>query len=58
MRSIVCVRQVPEVSELKFDAAKKTRIREELRDEINPFDGRALTNAVELKKRVARRLLS
>jgi len=51
MKSIVCIKQVPEVSETKFDATKKTLIREGVHNEINPFDRRALTYAVELKKR-------
>ena len=51
MKLIVCIKQVPEVSELKFDNVKKTLIREGVRNEINPFDRRALTFAVEAKKK-------
>lgn len=51
MRSVVCIKQVPEVSELKFDATRKTLIREGVHNEINPFDRRALTYASELKKK-------
>lgn len=51
MRSVVCIKQVPEVSELKFDVTRKTLIREGVHNEINPFDRRALTYASELKKK-------
>lgn len=51
MKLIVCIKQVPEVSELKFDNEKKTLIREGVRNEINPFDRRALTFASETKKK-------
>ncbi len=51
MKFIVCIKQVPSVSELRFDAAKKTLIREGVHNEINPFDKHALTFAVESKKR-------
>ncbi len=53
MKFIVCIKQVPSVSELRFDAAKKTLIREGVHNEINPFDRHALTFAVEAKKRYA-----
>jgi len=51
MRIIVCIKQVPEVSELKFDNVKKTLIREGVHNEINPFDRRAITFAAETKKK-------
>lgn len=52
MKIIVCIKQVPEVSELKFDNVKKTLIREGVRNEINPFDRRAITFGVETKKKL------
>lgn len=52
MKSIVCIKQVPAVSELKFDAAKRTLIREGVHNEINPFDRHALTFAADLKTRL------
>ncbi|MGA3405956.1 MAG: FAD-binding protein [Candidatus Bathyarchaeia archaeon] len=51
MKFVVCIKQVPEVSELRFDNVKRTLIREGVRNEINPFDRRALTFAVEAKKK-------
>lgn len=50
MKTIVCIKQVPSVSELKFDNEKKTLIREGVHNEINPFDRRAITFAVQTKK--------
>ncbi len=51
MKIIVCIKQVPEVSELRFDREKKTLIREGVRNEINPFDRRAITFAAQCKKK-------
>ncbi len=49
MKIIVCIKQVPRVEELRFDPAKKTLIREGVHNEINPFDRRAITFAVQSK---------
>jgi electron transfer flavoprotein alpha subunit len=49
MKFIVCIKQVPAVSELKFDSVKKTLIREGVHNEINPFDRRAITFAAAMK---------
>lgn len=51
MKLIVCIKQVPEVSELKFDNEKKTLIREGVHNEINPFDRRTITFASEVKRK-------
>jgi electron transfer flavoprotein alpha subunit len=51
LKIIVCIKQVPQISELKFDYEKKTVIREGVHNEINPFDRRAITFAVESKRR-------
>jgi electron transfer flavoprotein alpha subunit len=50
LKIIVCIKQVPEVSELRFDNEKKTLIREGVHNEINPFDRRAITFASETKQ--------
>ncbi|MBI3741920.1 MAG: hypothetical protein HY257_09220, partial [Chloroflexi bacterium] len=50
MKIIVCIKQVPFVDQLKFDSAAKRLIRDGVQSEINPFDKRAITQAVELKK--------
>ena len=51
MKIIVCIKQVPAVSELRFDNVKRTLIREGVRNEINPYDRRALTFAANMKKK-------
>jgi electron transfer flavoprotein alpha/beta subunit len=51
MKIIVCIKQVPAVSELRFDSEKRTLIREGVHNEINPFDRHALTFAASVKKR-------
>jgi electron transfer flavoprotein alpha subunit len=50
MKIIVCIKQVPFIDQLKFDHATKRVIREGVQSEINPFDKRAITKAVELCK--------
>lgn len=49
MKIIVCIKQVPYLDHLKFDHQTKRVIREGVESEINPFDKRAITQAVELK---------
>jgi electron transfer flavoprotein alpha subunit len=50
MKFIVCIKQVPAVSELKFDSVKRTLIREGVHNEVNPFDRRAITFAASAKE--------
>jgi electron transfer flavoprotein alpha subunit len=50
MKIIVCIKQVPYIDQLKFDFDTKRVIREGVESEINPFDKRALTHAIQLKK--------
>lgn len=50
MRIVVAIKQVPFVDQLKFDPAAKRLIREGVESEINPFDKRGLTAAINLKK--------
>jgi electron transfer flavoprotein alpha subunit len=49
MRIAVCIKQVPVVSAMQFDADTKTLKREGLPSEVSAFDIRALVKAVELK---------
>lgn len=50
MRIAVCIKQVPEVAELRFDPERKTLIREGVTNVVNPFDRRAVTQAVALAR--------
>lgn len=50
MKIVVCIKQVPYIDQLKFDHDTKRVIREGVESEINPFDKRALTHAIQLKK--------
>jgi electron transfer flavoprotein alpha subunit len=52
MKIIVCIKQVPYIDQLKFDFASKRVIREGVESEINPFDKRALTHAIQLKNQI------
>src|SRR5512135_2051589 len=49
MQILVPIKQVPFVDQLKFDRQAKRLIREGVESEINPFDKRALTQAILLK---------
>ncbi len=50
MRIIVPIKQVPFVDQLKFDRESKRIVREGVQSEINAFDKRALTQAINLKQ--------
>ncbi|MGH9900811.1 MAG: FAD-binding protein [Pyrinomonadaceae bacterium] len=49
MNIVVCVKQIPDVAEMKFDPERKVLIREGVRNVLNPFDRRAIAEAVKLK---------
>lgn len=49
MKIVVCVKQVPDVTELRFDAASRTIIREGVPAVMNPFDKPALAAALRIK---------
>jgi electron transfer flavoprotein alpha subunit len=49
MRIVVCIKQVPVVSAMAIDPVTRTLKREGVRNEVNPFDVRALVKALELR---------
>jgi electron transfer flavoprotein alpha subunit len=49
MRIIVCVKQVPEVAEVKFDPETKTIMRDGVQAIVSPFDRRGLAEAIRLR---------
>ncbi len=49
MKIVVCVKQVPVVSAMRFDPQTKTLQREGVPSEVSSFDVRALLKAVELR---------
>ncbi len=51
MHSIVCVKQVPDSSEVRVDPETNTLIREGVPSIINPFDAHAVEAAVKLKEK-------
>jgi electron transfer flavoprotein alpha subunit len=55
MRVIVCIKQVPDVAEIRFDPATRTLIREGVPLITNPFDRPAIALAVDLEKRFGAR---
>jgi electron transfer flavoprotein alpha subunit len=52
MRVIVCIKQVPDVADIRFDPVTRTLIREGVPLITNPFDRPALALAVDWKQRV------
>jgi len=51
MNIIVCIKQVPNTTDVKIDPVKNTLIREGVESIINPFDTYAIEEAVRLKER-------
>lgn len=51
MEFIVCVKQVPDTTEIKIDPATNTLIRQGVPSIVNPFDKNALETALQLKEK-------
>lgn len=51
MHFVVCVKQVPDTTEVRVDPVTKTLIREGVPSIINPYDAHAVEEAVRLKER-------
>ena len=49
MNILVCVKQVPDTTEIKIDPVKHTLIRDGVPSIVNPFDGYALEAAARIK---------
>ncbi|MDD4156375.1 MAG: electron transfer flavoprotein subunit beta, partial [Candidatus Cloacimonetes bacterium] len=50
MNIVVCIKQVPDTTEIKIDPQTNTLIREGVESIINPFDLYAIEEAVRLKE--------
>jgi electron transfer flavoprotein beta subunit len=50
MRVIVCLKQVPGITEVKIDPATNTLVRQGIKSIINPFDAYALEEGVRLRE--------
>jgi electron transfer flavoprotein alpha/beta subunit len=50
MKLLVCVKQVPDTTEIKIDPVTNTLIRDGVPSILNPYDGFALETAVRLKE--------
>ncbi|MDP3791146.1 MAG: electron transfer flavoprotein subunit beta/FixA family protein [Candidatus Omnitrophota bacterium] len=51
MNIIVCIKQVPNTTDVRIDPVKNTLIREGVESVINPFDTYAIEEAIRLKER-------
>lgn len=49
MNMLICVKQVPDTTEIKIDPIKNTLIRDGVPSILNPFDGYALEAAARIK---------
>ncbi|HKP85972.1 MAG TPA: FAD-binding protein [Blastocatellia bacterium] len=49
MQIIVCIKQVPDVAEVRFDPDTKTIVREGVKNIVSPFDRRGLAEAIRLR---------
>lgn len=49
MNIVVCIKQVPDTTEIKIDPVKNTLIRQGVPSIMNPFDKNALESALQLK---------
>lgn len=52
MKIAVCIKQVPQTTEVKIDPETHTLVREGVESQINPFDLYALEEAVRVKERL------
>ncbi len=52
MNIVVCIKQVPETTEIKIDPETKTLVRSGVASIINPFDEYAIEEGVRLKERL------
>jgi electron transfer flavoprotein beta subunit len=51
MNIIVCIKQVPETTQVKINPETNTLIREGVKSIINPFDMYAIEEAIRLKEK-------
>ena len=56
MEIVVCVKQVPDTTEVKIDPVKNTLIREGVPSIVNPFDKIAVEAALQLKEKYGGRV--
>lgn len=56
MNIIVCIKQVPNTTDVRIDPVTNTLIREGVESVINPFDAYAIEEAVRLKERLSGRV--
>lgn len=53
MNIVVCIKQVPDTTEIKIDPVKNTLIRTGVPSIMNPFDKNALETGLSLKTSMA-----
>ncbi|MEW5895746.1 MAG: electron transfer flavoprotein subunit beta/FixA family protein [Candidatus Omnitrophota bacterium] len=58
MNIIVCIKQVPDTTQVKIDPVTNTLIRDGVESIVNPFDAYAVEEAVRLKERYGGKVLA
>ena len=58
MRMVVCIKQVPDTTEVEIDPERGTLIREGIPVTINPFDLYAIEEALRLRERFGGEVLA
>jgi len=53
MKIVVCIKQVPQTTNVKIDPETNTLVRQGVESQINPFDLYALEEAIRVKERLA-----
>ena len=56
MNIVVCLKQVPGITEVKIDPQTNTLVREGIKNIVNPFDAYALEEGVRIKERYGGRV--
>lgn len=51
MEIVVCIKQVPDTTDVKVDPQRKTLMRDGVRSILNPFDAHAIEEALRLRER-------
>jgi len=52
VKIVICTKQIPSIEDVRFNRETGTIVREGVPNEINPYDRRALGQAVELKRQL------
>ena len=58
MNIIVCIKQVPDTTEVRIDPITKNLVREGVKSIVNPFDAYAIEEGVRLKEKFGGKVIA